>query len=191
MIALMITRSRTDPPIAISQVPRSKNSSISPMSRAVAMKPPIRAPRMPIAVVPMQPPGSVWPGMSARAIAPAKRPRKIQPMMPMAAAYSAGPAALLAVRPGFARQLVVEVPGEVTGGAVAGGQGHENPLHARQILSGRAHHETHKRAAVTRMRKASSVVVIAVCGAGGLDPAGPVLGALVDAGVEVVHLSEE
>ena len=61
-----------EPAIAISQVPRSKKSSISPMSRALARKPPSKAPRIPTAVVPMHPPGSVRPGISARAIVPAK-----------------------------------------------------------------------------------------------------------------------
>jgi UDP-N-acetylglucosamine 2-epimerase len=41
------------------------------------------------------------------------------------------------------------------------------------------------------MREAPSMRVIAVCGAGGLDPSAPVLGALGDAGVEVAVLSDE
>ena len=38
---------------------------------------------MPTAVVPMQPPGSVRPGIRARAIVPAKSPRMIQAMIPI------------------------------------------------------------------------------------------------------------
>jgi UDP-N-acetylglucosamine 2-epimerase len=41
------------------------------------------------------------------------------------------------------------------------------------------------------MRNASPMRVIAICGAGGLDPSTPVLGALGDAGVEVVELSDQ
>jgi acyl-CoA thioesterase len=85
--APIVSRSSTDPPIAISQVPRSKNSSISPMSSAAAIAPPIRAPRIPIAVVPMQPPGPA-PGVIARAIAPANSPRRIQPRIPTARTVS-------------------------------------------------------------------------------------------------------
>src|SRR5215213_958076 len=66
----------------MAQVPMSKNSSRSPMSRALAMSPPMIAPRMPMIVVTMMPPGSS-PGMIAFAIAPANSPRMIQPMMPM------------------------------------------------------------------------------------------------------------
>ena len=53
------------------------------MSSAVAMNPPISAPTMPTTVVPMQPPGSVSPGISARAMVPARNPRMIQLMIPM------------------------------------------------------------------------------------------------------------
>src|SRR5829696_7504718 len=64
------------------QVPMSKNSSSSPMPSALAMKPPTIAPTMPISIVTMMPPGSS-PGRIAFAIAPASRPRTIQPMIPI------------------------------------------------------------------------------------------------------------
>jgi hypothetical protein len=71
--------------MAISQVSRSKKSLISPTSSALAIKPPISAPRIPIAVVPMQPPGSVLPGTRAREIVPTKSPSRIQPKIPIPA----------------------------------------------------------------------------------------------------------
>ena len=43
---------------------------------------------LPIAVVPMQPPGSVLPGMTARAMVPARRPRMIQAMIPTCGPYT-------------------------------------------------------------------------------------------------------
>src|SRR5262245_9456063 len=71
----------------MSQVSRSKKRSISPRSSSVAIQPPTRAPRMPIAVVPMHPPGSVRPGISARAMAPANSPRRIQLRKPISPDY--------------------------------------------------------------------------------------------------------
>src|SRR5215218_9104019 len=77
----MASRS-SEPRIAMIHVPMSKNSSRSPMSSALAMKPPRIAPTMPISIVTMIPPGSS-PGMIALAIAPATSPRTIQPMIPI------------------------------------------------------------------------------------------------------------
>ena len=53
----------------------------------MAIQPPSSAPSTPTAVVPMQPPGSVRPGINARAIVPANRPRRIQPKKPIPPSY--------------------------------------------------------------------------------------------------------
>src|SRR5262245_46915461 len=99
------------------------------MSRALAMKPPIRAPRIPIAVVPKQPPGSVRPGTRARAMRPANSPRKIQAMIPM----RLGPYLSLGATPRLlARAGVVgQVPDDVAGGADARIDRCEQPPHRR------------------------------------------------------------
>src|SRR5215203_829082 len=69
--------------MAASQVLQSKNSSIgSPKPSTLATKPPTSAPTTPTIVVMMMPPGSS-PGRMAFASAPARRPRMIQPMMPI------------------------------------------------------------------------------------------------------------
>src|SRR4029450_4269211 len=71
------------PMMAVSQVLMSKNSStVSLPNSTWARKPPRMAPTIPMMIVTMMPPGSS-PGMIALAMAPAIRPRTIQPMMPI------------------------------------------------------------------------------------------------------------
>src|SRR5215208_7171460 len=78
-----MTSSRMAPMIAVSQVLMSKNSStVSRLNRIWARNPPRMAPTIPMMIVTMMPPGSS-PGRIALAMAPASRPRTIQPMMPM------------------------------------------------------------------------------------------------------------
>ena len=69
--------------MAVSQVLMSKNSStVSLPNSTWARNPPRTAPTIPMMMVTMMPPGSS-PGMIALAMAPAIRPRTIQPMIPM------------------------------------------------------------------------------------------------------------
>src|SRR4249920_3904438 len=111
----MISSRMTDPAIAISQVPRLKKSWMWPTCSALARKPPSRAPRMPIAVVPMQP-GSVRPGITARAMVPAQSPRMIQAMIPIGETlYSQVWEGLALARAG----VVAQVPEHVAGGTDA------------------------------------------------------------------------
>jgi hypothetical protein len=71
------------PMIAVSQVLMSKNSStVSRLNSTWARNPPRMAPTIPMMIVTMMPPGSS-PGRIALAMAPAIRPRTIQPIMPM------------------------------------------------------------------------------------------------------------
>src|SRR6266540_6829629 len=82
-----------EPTMAVSQVLTSKKLSSGCAPKiAVARNPPSSAPTTPMMVVTMKPPGSS-PGRIALAIAPAIRPSRIQPMMPMISP-SFGPSAV-------------------------------------------------------------------------------------------------